>query len=65
MKLQPVKTEKGVKHGRRCIKMFLKAVLCGLWREAEQIVNITLLLAKRRQKSPPPVSHCPQKGPGT
>ena len=59
------KTEKGVKHGRRCIKTFLKIVLRGLWSMAEQIVNIMLLLAKQRKKSPPAVSHCPQKGPGT
>lgn len=64
MKLQPVKIEKGMKHGRRCIKMFLMIVPCRLWSEAECIVDIMLLLAKWRKKSPPPVSHCPQKGPG-
>lgn len=63
-KLQPVKTEKGVKHGRRCIKVLLMIVPCRLWSEAEHIVNIMLLLAKWRKKSAPPVSHCPQKGPG-
>jgi len=65
MKLQPVKTEKGVKHGTRCRNMFLMIGLCGLWSEAEQTTNIVLLLAKQKKKFPPPVSHCPQKVPGT